>query len=141
MLKNKIIVLFLIFIPLITSGQNSNLDFGSSINNSTSPPTYDLIAHYKNPTNDIMGELINLFGKSYTVRGDSYFYWEKVKVKKIGHKSLDIIIIKRVDIFGEDKHEYYDINIKKKDKQFLKEIKFWNVSKVKRIFKKFAQPI
>lgn len=141
MIKNKIIVLLLSIIPVITFGQKSNLNFGSSINYGTTPPTYGLTAHYINPTHDIMAEIINYFGKSYNLRGDSYFTWEKVIIKKLSRKPLDIIIIKRLDNSTKDKHEYYDITIKKGNKQFLKEINFINRSKVKRIFKNFTQTI
>jgi hypothetical protein len=141
MMKNRIIVLLLSIIPLITIGQKSNLYFGSSIDYGSNPRTYGLTAQFINPTIDIMAELINNFGESYSLRGDSYFTWEKVRVKQFSKKPLDIIVVKRIDNSAGDKNEYYDITIKEGGKQFLKETKFRHRKKVKRFFESFAQTI
>ncbi len=137
-MKNRVVILLSI-ISLTSFGQKSNLYFGTSINYGSSPRTYSLTAHFINPTNDVMAELIKNFGNSYSLRGDSYFTWEKVVFKQFSKKPLDIILVKRVVNYEGDKHEYYEITIKKGGKQFLKETKIRNRKKVKRFFEGFAQ--
>lgn len=134
------LILTLLFSLIITSiyGQKSNMYVGSSI--SSNPKTFSMTFHYVNPSKDIMREIIELFGESMTNAGGIY-NWEDQKVKGLSRRPLDIKIVKRRYDYPapKDDHEYYDIYIKKKNKDFLKEIKFINRLKVKKIFMKFAE--
>ncbi len=121
-------------------GQKTNLSFGSGMNYGVTPPAYSLNFHYINPTIDIINELIALFGDSCIRHGEEY-YWEQIVVEKLSKKPLDIKVIRRVYDYDppKDDHEFYDVIIKKDDKDFLKDLRFINRQRVKSIFRQFAE--
>jgi len=133
-----------IFIYVLTCsvhGQKTNLSIGSGINYGVTPPAYSLNFHYTNPTIDIVKELIGFFGDSCVRRGEDY-YWEQIMVKKLSKKPLDIMVIRRIYDYDppKDDHEFYDVIIKKDDKDFLRDFNFINRLRVKSIFRRFAEP-
>ena len=138
----KILKLTVIIYALINSvyGQKTNLSIGSGINYGVTPPAYSLNFHYTNPTIDIVNELIDFFGDSCVRDGEEY-YWEQIVVKKLSKKPLDVKVIKRVYDYDppKDDHEFYDVIIKKDDKDFLRDLRFINRLRVKNIFKQFAE--
>lgn len=135
----KVITIIYVLIGTVY-GQKTNLSIGSGMNYGVTPPAYSLNFHYSNPTIDIINELINFFEDSCVRHGEDY-YWEQIIVKKLSIKPLDIKVIKRVYDYDppKDDHEFYDVIIKKDDKDFLRDLRFINRLRVKSIFKQFAE--
>ncbi len=134
------LVIFFYALTVAVHGQKTNLSFGSGMNYGVTPPAYSLNFHYTNPTIDIIGELMKLFGDSCIIHGEEY-HWQQVVVEKLSKKPLDIKVIRRIYDYDppKDDHEFYDVIIKKDEMDFLNGIKFINRQRVKSIFKRFAE--
>jgi hypothetical protein len=127
-----------------TYGQTKNIFFGITIR-SEENPRYSQDIRFINPSKPILPEIIKRFGKNYSNQGDTYI-WEDVKVKGLSWSRLNIKIEHIRYDFKEPYQgivvdEKFIVSITKKNRDFLHELKFWNVCRLRKIFKKYSEPL
>ncbi len=125
-------------------GQKKNIFFGITIY-SEGNPKYTQNIRFINPSKPILPEIVKRFGENYSKQGDTY-KWEDVKVKGLSCSRLNIKI---EHIRYDFKEPYQDVfvdetfivSITKKNRDFLHELKFWNVYRLRKIFMEYSETL
>jgi hypothetical protein len=144
MLKQKIsLILIILTLSIPILAQKSNILFGMTITNNN--PKYSQDIRFINPKKIILPELIKIFGKDFIKQGDIY-EWTNVKVKGLCMCRLNVRIEHiRYDYekpyYGIVVDEKFIVTITRKNKDFLNELKFWNIYRLRKIFKQFSEPL
>lgn len=140
---NLLLTIFLLLSSNHIYSQDLNMFYGFSIKSGDETPKYSQSIRFVNPKKEILSEVLTVFGDSYVKVGDVY-EWKNVPVKGLSRIPLHIKITHEKYEFEEPVQgvkvdETFKVEILRKDKYFLHELKLANVHRLRKLFKPFAE--
>lgn len=142
-LNKRVLLVFIFiagFLDLNCQNGHTNVRYGLSVSYAGDFPKYGQSIRFLNSSKDLLPMAIEIFGANFSSTEEHVYRWKDVKVKGLGsHLDIEIKYVSwdfqddPIDGIGKD--EWFYIKITRRKKEFLHELKFWNILRLRKRFK------